>query len=347
MTNTLRTTDRRRPAPARGARRGLATLAALTLLGGLAACGSGSPSGAAGAEPATDPDAGPLTAVTVGAIPIGDVAPVHLGKAKGFFEEEGLDLTIEDTTGGAVAVPGVVAGSYDFAFGNLVSLMVARDKGLDVRYVSNGASTTGEAGTDFAAVVVPEDSPITDPADLEGKTVTSNNLANIGDTAIRATVDREGGDGSQLTFVEMAFPDAFGALESGQVDAALILEPFLTPALDQGGRAVLWPYAGTHERLDIGGYFSTGERIDQEPETAAAFAAAMERSLAYAQEHPDEVRETIGTYTKTDPELLERIRLPRFAPEFSRDAAAELGRAAVRYGTLADEPDLDALLPAE
>ncbi|NKX54715.1 ABC transporter substrate-binding protein [Arthrobacter sp. E918] len=317
----------------------LASAASVLLL---AACGSGT------TAPAESPgtQAG-LTEVTVGAIPIGDVAPLHLGKAKGFFEEEGLDLAIESTTGGAVAVPGVVSGSFDFAFGNMVSLMVARDQGLDLKYVTNGTTTTGEVGKDFAAVVVAADSDIRSVTDLEGKTVSSNNLANIGDTTIRAAVDEAGGDGSSLTFVEVAFPDALAAVENGQVDAALILEPFLTPALESGARAVAWPYAQTHPDLDIGGYFATAQAIEQKPELVQKFDAAMTKSMQYAQEHPEEVREIIGTYTKTDKELLAKITLPRFTPEFHRDAAQRLGEAALKYETIKKAPDLDALLPAE
>src|SRR3954452_4448969 len=126
----------------------------------LGACGAGSPFGG---PAATDGGASPaegLTPVKVGAIPIGDVAPLHLGKAKGFFEEGGLDLTIENTTGGAVSVPGVVSGSFDFAFGNTVSLMVARDQGLDLKYVVNGTRASNQDDVDFAGVVVAKDSDI-------------------------------------------------------------------------------------------------------------------------------------------------------------------------------------------
>ncbi|EMY33801.1 nitrate/sulfonate/bicarbonate ABC transporter periplasmic protein [Arthrobacter crystallopoietes BAB-32] len=312
----------------------------------LAACGSGSPSGSTVESEAAGGAEG-LTEVRVGAIPIGDVAPIHLGKAQGFFEDEGLDLVIENTTGGAVAVPGVVSGDFDFAFGNTVSLMVARDQGLDLKYVANGTTTVGGSDGDFAGVVVAEDSDIQDATDLQGKTVSSNNLANIGDTSVRSAVDKAGGDGSTLEFVEVAFPDALAAVENGQVDAALILEPFLTPAVQSGARVVSWPYAETHPDLDIGGYFTTTEKIEQEPELVGKFTAAMKKSMEYAQENPDEVREIIGTYTKTDKALLEEITLPRFVPEFHRDAAQALGEAALKYGTISKAPDLDALLPAE
>jgi NitT/TauT family transport system substrate-binding protein len=313
----------------------------------LAACGAGSPSGG---PAATDAGASPvegMTAVKVGAIPIGDVAPLHLGKAKGFFEEEGLDLTIENTTGGAVSVPGVVSGSFDFAFGNTVSLMVARDQGLDLKYVVNGTRASNEDDVDFAGVVVAKGSDIQAVTDLEGKTVSSNNLANIGDTTIRTAVDKAGGDGSSLKFVEVAFPDALAAVENGQVDAALILEPFLTSAIKSGARVVSWPYRETHPNLDIGGYFTSADKIKQDPELVEKFTAAMTKSMNYAQENPDEVRKIIGTYTKTDPALLEEIVLPRFDPTFDRDAAQTLADAVLKYGTVDSTVDLDALLPPE
>ena len=321
-------------------RRTTTTLAAGASVALLGACSSG-PSGSDGEDAAPED----LTEVSVGAIPIGDVAPLHLGVAEGFFEEEGLGVTVENTSGGAVAVPGVVSGNLDFAFGNTVSLMVARGEGLDLRYVTSGAATTGEEGADFAGVVVPEDSPIQDVADLEGKTISSNNLANIGDTSIRMAMDSAGADGSTPEFVEVAFPEAMAAAENGQVDAALILEPFLTSALQSGGRVVLWNYAQAHPELDIGGYFASGETFEQDPELIEKFERAMTRSLEYSQQNPEEVREIIGTYTQIDEELLQDIVLPRFPTEFDREAATALGEAAVKYGTLDEAPDLDALLP--
>src|SRR5687767_15117230 len=125
-------------------RRLISILAAASVLG-LAGCGSGSPSSTGGeSAPATGGggDAG-MTKVSVGVIPIVDCAPIYLGDKQGFFKEEGLELDIQTATGGAAIVPGVVSGSFDFAFSNLISVMVAKDKGLDLKFVANGASTTG------------------------------------------------------------------------------------------------------------------------------------------------------------------------------------------------------------
>lgn len=286
-----------------------------------------------------------VTEITVGAIPIVDTAPIWLGNEKGFFEDENIDLTIETTSGGAAAVPGVVSGDFDLSFGNTVSAMVARDKGLPLEFVANGVSTTGKQGKDFSGVVVKKNSPVKTPADLVGKKVSVNNLKNIGDTTIRHAIEADGGDQSNVDFVEVGFPDAPAALAKGQVDAAWILEPFLSQALENGGRVVSWNYVEMDPKLDIAGYFTTSEYIQKNPDLVDSFTQAMKKSLAYAQKHPDEVRDIVGTYTEMDKQTRETMTLPTWRPEFDRDAMEKLASAAVEYGTIEKKPDLDKLLP--
>ena len=116
----------------------------------LTACGGGS-----GTEKTASGD----TKLTVGVIPIVDTAPIWLGKAKGFFKDEGIELKLTKTTGGAAAVPGVVNGEFDFAFGNIVSLMVAQDQGLPLEFVTNGTTTAGKTRK---TVILPR--PFMEPA---------------------------------------------------------------------------------------------------------------------------------------------------------------------------------------
>lgn len=300
-------------------------LAAMGILA-LSACGSGSPSGAA--EVKTGAAGADLEKITVGVIPIVDTAPIWLGKAKGFFEEEGLDLDIQTATGGSAIVPGVQSGSYDFAFSNLISPMVANDKGLDMKLVANGATTSGDTTIDFGAVVVNDDSPIKSPKDLAGKKVSVNNLSNIGDTTISQVVTDAGGDPGTIDFVEVPFPDAPAALENGIVDAAWILDPFLTQSLAEGSRIVTTNFSDFHPELDIAGYFTTKANVESKPELTAKFTRAMNKSLEFAQANPKEVRDIVGTYTKIDADTREKIVLPRYRVDFDMDAAAKLADAA-------------------
>ncbi|MGY1823959.1 ABC transporter substrate-binding protein [Geodermatophilus sp. SYSU D00079] len=309
-----------------------ATLLALTACGGSDDSGSASPG-----------EGGGLTPVTIGTQPIVDSAPLYLGVDQGFFEEEGLDLTIESAVGGAAVVPSVVSGDFEFGRGNVLSTMIAVDQGLPLQCITNANSTAGNP--DFGAVVVPGDSPLQSMADLAGRTVSVNTLNNIGDTTIRSVVEEAGGDPAAVRFVEIPFPDAPAALQSGQVDAAWILDPFLTEAVDAGGRVLSYNFSDFHPELDISCVFASQQLLQEQPEVVEAFQRAMNRSLEFSQDNPDEVRRITGTYTEIDPAVLERIVIPTFRTEFSEEAMALLGAKAAEYGTLSQEPDLDQLLP--
>lgn len=310
----------------------------------LTACGSGSQTPAA--QSSGSSASGGLQKITVGALPIADVAPLHMAKDLGYFAEQGLDVTIENTNGGAAAVPGVVSKSYDFAFGNLVSVMVAADKGLDLRFVVNATSSHSKVGADHAAVMVRADSPLQSAKDLPGTTSTSNQLQNIGDTAIRMSVDAAGADSSKVKFIEIAFPEAANAVEKKQVDSALFVEPFLTMAKSAGLRPIVWPYSEATPNLDTAAYFTSGERVQNEPELVAKFVAAMKKALDFASKNEDKVRESVGTFTQTPPAVLKEMTLPNFRPDFNRASVEALGNAALKYATLTKAPDLNVLLPA-
>jgi NitT/TauT family transport system substrate-binding protein len=304
-------------------------------------------SACAGAEPekAGNRSAEGLKEVVIATQAIVDSAPLYLGVKKGLFEKEGIDLKIETSAGGAAVVPGVVSGDFDFGRGNMLSTMLAADRGLDLKCIANANTTAGTP--DFGAVVVLEDSPIKTVADLGGKTVSVNTLSNIGDTTIRAVVEDAGGDPSGINFVEVGFSEAPAVLESKQVDAAWILDPFLTEALAHGARVLSYNFSEFHPELDISCVFASQALVESDPELVGSFQTAMNEALEYSQAHPDEVRDIVSTYTKIDPTVLAEIVLPVFKTEFSREAAQKLGEKATEYGTLSKEPNLDELLPPQ
>ncbi|SDH86070.1 ABC transporter substrate-binding protein [Nonomuraea jiangxiensis] len=310
---------------------------ALILLGALlvTACGGGTQSPAPG-------QAQGRTKVNAGVIAIVDTAPIHLGKAKGFFGEQNIDLTITPVQGGAASISGAVSGQFQFAFANTTSLLTARQQGLDVKVVANGVSSTGEQGKDFSAVLVKPDSPIRTAKDLAGKKISVNQLKNIGDTTVRASVRNAGGDPSGIEFVELAFPDAPAALQTDRVDAIWVVEPFVSQAISQGARPVAWNYADAAPGLTVAMYFTTG-RTDAD--LTKRFAAAMNKSLEYADTHPDEVREVLKTYTKIAPEVIAKIHLPKWPVQVNRASVQTVADLALADGILTQKADVAALVP--
>lgn len=287
---------------------------------------------------------GELTKITVGVMPVVDVAAVYLGVEKGFFEEEGLELKLEPAQGGAAITPAVVSGDYEFGIMSVTSVLLGAEKGVPIQAVTASHYSTGEV-PDTSAVVVPADSDIQTAADLEGKTVALNTLSGIGDTTVQHVVDEAGADGTKVKFTEMGFPDMPAAIAAKQVDAAWIYEPHLTRALNDGARVVSWNLKETDPDLMISVYSTSKAYAAEHPEIVEAFTTAMNRSIEYAAENPDEVRATVGTYMDLDPELLASMTMPRYKAEMNVESTQLIADLLLGMGVLKEPLDASKLLP--
>ncbi|MGM0929708.1 MAG: ABC transporter substrate-binding protein [Actinomycetota bacterium] len=325
----------------------LATASAAVLAGALllTGCGSGSPSSTeGGTQPAAPSADGSLDQVNLGLIPITDVAPVYLGIQEGYFEDEGIQLSVQLAQGGAAIVPAVMTGEYQFGYSNVVSLLIARDKGLPITVVSNGSSSTNVPGKDVTEVAALPEAGIENAADLVGKTVAVNALNNFADVTIRNSVEQAGGNPDDVDFVEMPYPNMPAALERGDVDAAWTTEPFRTQILEAGGEIVASPMTDLTEDFDSAFYFTSEQTMQEDPELVERFRRALEKSFQFAAENDDEVRSVIQDYAKITPELAETVVMSRWYPEINREGLQKLGSAAVKYGVLKNDPDYDALI---
>lgn len=290
-------------------------------------------------------ESGPDT-VTVGLIPIIDVAPLFLGQQEGFFADRDIELETEFAAGGADIIPGVQSGTFDFGFSNVISMMLAQQSGLDLKVVSNGNNSTGVDGEDFGALMVPAGGDVQSAAELGDATIAINTLNNISDPVVRESVRKAGGDPSGIDFVGVPFPEMEAALENGDVDAAFPVEPFVTIIENSGvGRAIASPWVDGAPDLTVAVYFTSAQTAEQDPDLVERFSAAMAESLAYADANPDAVRAIIQEYTELPAELAEAVTLPTWPAEINRASSERLAQLAIQDGLLEQEPDFDLLYP--
>ncbi|MFJ9558472.1 ABC transporter substrate-binding protein [Streptomyces fuscichromogenes] len=320
-------------------RRLLAGLATGTFLLATAACGS------SGGSSSTSPSSGGTTTVKVGIIPIVDVAPLYLGQKEGFFSKRGLKLSMSLAQGGAAIVPGVTSGQFQFGFSNVTSLMIAQSNGVPVQAIANGVASTGVAGQDFGGLVVKKGSSITSPKQLVGKKVAVNTLNNINSTAVRESVRKAGGDPDKVSFVELAFDQMPAALDKGQIDAAMAVEPALATMKLQGATEIASPLVDVAKNLTVALYFTSTSYAQKNPGVVTEFQAAVAESLSYADAHPDEVRQIVTTYTKTPADVLAKVTLPKWPAEANRSSIETLEKLSEQDGLFKTAPDLDKLLP--
>ncbi|MBP2320596.1 NitT/TauT family transport system substrate-binding protein [Kibdelosporangium banguiense] len=235
--------------------------------------------------------------IRLGIIPIVDVAPVHIAIQKGYFRDEGVEVELKAIQGGAAGIPGLVNGELDVTFGNWVSFLAAQAKGAtDLKLVADGYRGKPEM---FLVMAMPG-SPIKTAQDLVGKKVAVNTRGNVAELAVRAAVKAKGVDANTVQFTEMAFPDMQPALQRNDIDAALLVEPFITRAQQQiNAFTVVDTMTGDASELPIGGYATSAKFAAGNPKTIDAFRRALVKAQRDAGERR-EVESVVTGYAKVD-----------------------------------------------
>lgn len=270
--------------------RGLLALSLVPLLA-LAACGNDSPaaSDSAGGLEKTD--------IKVGVLPVLGVAPFYIALEKGYFKDEGLNVTPEVFKSGADAIPAMTGGSIDTVFTNYISLFTAQARGVAKFRVIAEASNS--APNSFGIYVMPN-SPIKETKELTGKKIGVNAPNNIATVLVNETLKSAGVDSKSVEYVVAPFPQMGGLMERGDVEAAMLPEPFITQlSIQLGIKRVADAGVGTLDGLPIDGYAATEGWVKQNPKTAAAFQRAIQRAAGTAADR-SEVEKVVQGYAKVD-----------------------------------------------
>ncbi|MFC7405668.1 ABC transporter substrate-binding protein [Georgenia alba] len=318
-------------------RQAIAWIAALASSVSLAACsgssGSDEPEGGGGGEGEE------LQTVRLAAVPVVDLAAIYIGMNEGYFEEQGLQIDITYGQGSAAMIPALLNDEYDIQFAGSVNLLQATDQGLPLQAIAPAGRSTGVQGEDHGGVLVPPDSDIQRPADLEGRTVAVNALGGLHEVCVWAAVAEDGGDPSTIDFVELPLQDMNSALGSGQVDAISTSEPFYGIGLDEGNRLVTSVFVDTvPDHMVTAVYMVTEEKAQADPEMIDAFVAGLEQSFAHAREHPDEVRAELSNFTEIEAGLTESMILTDFTWGLTREDLAVVADASAQAETI-DDPE--------
>ncbi|MGO4120556.1 ABC transporter substrate-binding protein [Arthrobacter sp. YAF16] len=307
--------------------------AALLLTG----CGAGSPSGSASNSSAAGGDG--VRNISVGVISIAPSAAVQLGIDEGIFAKHKLKVELQSGQGGAAMLPAVSTGTMNFSVGNPLSVLLAKNKGLDMKIVS-GYSNSLPTGDDINGVVAKAGSGITSAKDLVGKKVAVNTLNAQGDLTIKEVVSKQGGDPNAVQFLELPFQDMGAQLAKGNADAVWVPEPFLSKLLAEGNKLVTYNNQAALPGLPTMVTFTSGGYAQQNPQVVADFKAAMTETLALAQSNPDKVRALLPAFMKMPEAVAKKLRLEEFNGKLDEPTLGKLGELMAKYGIVPSTPDV-------
>lgn len=300
------------------------------LVAGLSACG-----GNDGSTQAASTGERQLTKLDVTSIPIIDVGPYYWALDTGLFREHGLEVIDHTSQGGAAGLPALMSGEFDIAFSNVVSAMLARQRGLPLKLVLGGDNSVAPPGKDPAPLLVAPRSSISSAKDLAGKTIGVNTIKNIDDIYLRAWIDAHGGDPRAVKLVEVAFPDHPAALLRRRVDAIQTAPPFSDQLMNDGAKVLGYPHQ-VQPGATIAGYVVSEKFLAGHGAEVDAFRKAMIDAAAQTTDPANRERliDIVSKHTKIDVGILKQVVFPDWTMSIDVDGLRQTLAYMARYGVL-------------
>jgi NitT/TauT family transport system substrate-binding protein len=294
----------------------------------------------------TDADAapgGPLEKprIKVAVLPTVETAPLQLAIKNGYFRDEGLDVHVDIAGSGQKTVEGMVNGEYDIVYSTYPPLIQAHAKSIaDVKIVAGNSY----AAPRTAMLMKAKNSTLQTAADVAGKKVAVTAKGTLADLMVKSAVDTQNVDYTKIQFVEMPFPDMPTALDRGQVDAAMMVEPFVTAAERAVGAIPLLDLAtGPLNDLPFTGFGATAKFVNDHPKTVAAFQRGLGRAADESLDRT-KVEPLLPQFAKIDRDVAALTRLPVFRATLDPIPIQRVSKLMAKFGVLSKEIDVSPLL---
>jgi NitT/TauT family transport system substrate-binding protein len=288
--------------------------------------------------------AGGLMKVRVGCIGLTCEAPIFMAIEKGFFKDEGLDVTLVKCGDWATYKDSLALGKFDITHHLVMYFLKPIEQGLDVKFLAGihrgclrvQTSTTGN---------------IHSVEDLRGKRIGVPGMGTPPFIFANRVLGAHGMDpGKDVTWVVFPSGDLGLALERGDVDAVADSEPIGT-LLTAGGKvrnvadqATEAPYADEY----CCAVLANGKFVANNPKAAAAATRALLKGAAWVEANPEAAARLSveKKYLASNPELnAVAISHLRYVPSVSGAEAAVKSAALAmkKAGMLSPTTDVDAL----
>jgi NitT/TauT family transport system substrate-binding protein len=144
----------------------------------------------------------------------GPSAPFLLALSRGYYAEEGLDVTMDSGAGSRESIPRVASGAYDIGFGDINSVIKFRDQNPEIGL----KAVLMVYNRPPFAIIGRKSLGVTAPKDLEGR-VLGAPAPDAAYAQWNAFVAAAGIDASKVTIENVGFPVREPMLARGEVDA--------------------------------------------------------------------------------------------------------------------------------
>ncbi len=237
-------------------------------------------------------------------------AGMYMAKEKGFYAEEGLDVTLKEYDFSLKTGEEIVAGGSDFGLVSAQEVIASVDRGEPVKAIGVIYQVSPYA---FASR---KELNISTPADFRGKVLGVGGGSQEGRVTYEALMNRYGVSSDEVTFKDLGF-DSAADLKNRESDVQDLYRTDQVYLLEKDGIEfnLLLP-----EQFDFGIYgdvlITSNSMLKDHPDVAKKFARATFKGWEYAIANVDETLSVVTRYAKeqyADPEY-ERFILAESIP---------------------------------
>ncbi len=229
---------------------------------------------------------GPVEKVTIGVESSLLPSSIWVAENKGYFEEEGLDLTVKEFGSGKASLVAMLSGDggIDISAAAPTPIMF-NSFGRENFYVFG---TFAYAYEDIK-VITNKDSGITDVNGLIGKKI-GTLMGSTGEFFTEAFLIQNSISPNNVEMVNIAPSDLPEALNSGEIDAQVIWEPHGTTAKNLlGDRYIRLPSADVYKTTF--NFLTMKNFANEKPEVLRRFLKAIDKATDFIKNNKEEAQE--------------------------------------------------------
>ncbi len=246
---------------------------------------------------------------------------VYVAHNLGYIDEEfnkiGAKYEWTEFKSGPLVNESVAAGEEDMGFMADLPAIIAKSRGQNIEVVSNIAY--GEKGL---AVLVGKDSPIQSVADLKGKKV-AYAQGSYAQHLLALLLDKQGLTLDDIQTVNLGAAEQVTALTTGEVDAIVIWEQYITKMTNDNTARVLADGTGI-KRGNMVNYFVT-EYAEKHPLVVLAYIKALNRADDVIKNDPDKAAEAVyKDFGVSKEEMLQILKNFTFTTDLTDDDIKEI-----------------------
>lgn len=211
-------------------------------------------------------------------------APLYVAKEKGFFAEEGLDVTINPAGGLDKTWAAVISDGAQFGVADPLITAISGEKGEPGVVVASVVS-----GVPMWGITNIQDLNIRSPSELKNYRVGTTPAPSTAFT-LQTQMFKDGG--LEPNIRELAAGTCLAALEKGDVDICLEFEPGTSIALSNDAH-IAYALSDYYPDFAFTGLFALPEYVNAHPETTQKVVNALQKSLTYIRANPDETAQIL------------------------------------------------------